>query len=305
MDRREFIKRSLAIGASAGLTVLGGGVVNLFAGDKKGKVPDLVAVKGGEPDAMFDKGIKALGGMGAFIKKGQTVLVKPNIGWDKVPDMAANTNPILVKRIIEHCFNAGASKVFVFDHTVSSWQACYKNSGIEDAAKGAGAQVVPASSPNVYEKVTIPAGKKLINAKVHELMLEADVFINVPVLKHHSATQMTAAMKNLMGVVFDRSFFHNNDLHQCIADIAKFRKPALNVLDAYRVLTGHGPQSQNPADVSVKKMQLLSPDIVAIDVAAAAILEMKTQYIKYIEYAARDNLGVMELDKLNIERISL
>ena len=305
MDRREFIRKSLAIGASAGLTLAGGGLVDLFAGDKKSKVPDLVAVKNGEPEAMFDAGIKALGGIAQFVKKGQVVLVKPNIGWDKSPEMAANTNPKLVKRIIEHCFNAGASKVYVFDHTCSSWQNSYKNSGIEQAAKDAGAEVVPASSPNVYEKVTIPAGKKLMNAKVHELMLEADVFINVPVLKHHSATQMTAAMKNLMGVVFDRSFFHNNDLHQCIADIAKFRKPALNILDAYRVLTGNGPQSQNPADVSVKKMLLLSPDIVAIDVAAAAILEMKTKYIKYIEYAARDNLGIMELDKLNIERISL
>ncbi|OHD55237.1 MAG: tat (twin-arginine translocation) pathway signal sequence [Spirochaetes bacterium GWF1_51_8] len=305
MDRREFIRKSLAIGASAGLTLAGGGLVDLFAGDKKSKVPDLVAVKNGEPEAMFDAGIKALGGIAQFVKKGQVVLVKPNIGWDKSPEMAANTNPKLVKRIIEHCFNAGASKVYVFDHTCSSWQNSYKNSGIEQAAKDAGAEVVPASSPNLYDKVTIPGGVMLKEAKVHELLLSADVFINVPVLKHHSATQMTAAIKNLMGIVWDRGYFHNNDLHQCVADMAKFRKPTLNIVDAYRVLTANGPQSPNPADVALKKMLLISQDIVAIDTAAAAILEKNLKYIKYIEYAARDNLGQMDLEKLNIERISL
>ena len=120
-----------------------GGYEKAFAGKR---LPsnvdyDLVAVMGGEPAAMFDMGIQALGGMGAFVKKGQKVLVKPNIGWDVVPEKGGNTNPLLVKRIIEHCYRAGAKEVYVFDNTCDNWIKCYKNSGIEQAVKDAGAKI--------------------------------------------------------------------------------------------------------------------------------------------------------------------
>jgi len=84
-----------------------------------------VAIKGGEPDTMFDKGIAAFGGMQNFVKKGQKVVIKPNIGWDAVPEKGADTNPKLIGRIIQHCFNAGAKEVFVFDHTCDNWNRCY------------------------------------------------------------------------------------------------------------------------------------------------------------------------------------
>ena len=123
------------------------------------------------------------------------------------------------------------------------WMNCYKNSGIEKAAKGAGAKVVPGNSENYYQQIEIPGGVKLKSAKVHELLLETDVFINVPVLKNHNSTRMTSCLKNMMGVVWDRGYWHSNNLNQCIADYALFeKKPALNIIDCYNVMVKNGPQ---------------------------------------------------------------
>ena len=97
---------------------------------------DLVALKGGKgPDELFRKGIGYMGGMNRFVKKGQSVLVKPNIGWDRTPEYGANTDPVLIGAIVQECLNSGASVVYVFDHTCDSWQSCYKNSRIEESAK--------------------------------------------------------------------------------------------------------------------------------------------------------------------------
>ncbi len=278
-----------------------------FAGD--GKLPDLVAVKNGEPDIMFNKGIELMGGMKRFVKKGQTVLVKPNIGFNKTPEFGATTNPLLVKAIIEHCFGAGAKKVYVFDHEASSSfgiaAKCYKNSGIQDAAKQAGAIVAPGDDDKYYQEVMVPGAKILRSTKVHELVLETDVFINVPVLKHHSYTYVTMAMKNLMGVVWDRMDYHYNGLDQSIAEFCLFKKPDLNILDAYRVITAHGPQGTGPEDVMIVKNLLISDDIVAIDTAASKIFGINPEKVDYLRMGHELKLGKMNLNELNIKRLIL
>jgi len=277
-----------------------------FRAVKENDKYDMVAVMGGNPDAMFDLGIQELGGIGTFVRKGQTVVVKPNIGWDVIPELAANTNPLLVKRIIEHCLKAGAKDVYVFDHTIDNGVNCYKNSGIEKAAKSAGAKVVPAISEKYFQEVEIPGGIKLKKTKVHELILEADVFINVPVLKDHNSTRMTCCLKNMMGVVWDRGFWHANNLNQCIVDYALFhKKPALNIIDCYNVLVKHGPQGVSKADVVQMKSQIITTDWVAGDTAASKMLGVETSRIEYIPMAHKLGLGNMEIDQLNIKRIKM
>lgn len=308
MDRREFIKKSLTTGIITGSAVSFGNFSHLFAVPLRSlfdKPFDLVAVKGGEPDVMFDKGIQSLGGMKSFVKKGQTVTVKPNIGWDAIPERAANTNPLLIKRIIQHCFDAGAKDVFVFDHTCDNWKRCYSNSGIENAVKDAGGQIVSGESEGYYQNVEVKKGKKLTATKVHELILESDVFINVPILKHHGGADLTISMKNLMGIVWDRGYWHRNDLHQCIADFTSFRKPDLNIVDAYFVMKRNGPRGVSKEDVLTMKSQIISTDIVAADAAAAKIFSSKPEEIEYIRIAHEMNLGNMNLDQLNINRIKL
>ena len=306
MKRRDFLKKSAGAGIAAGTALSLGGYEKLWTPSPMYERYDMVAVMGGNPDAMFDLGIQELGGMGNFVQKGQKVLIKPNIGWDSTPELSADTNPLLVKRIIEHCFKAGAREVYVFDHTCDNWVNCYKNSGIEKAAKSAGAKVVPGNSESYYQKIEIPGGVKLQSAKVHELLLETDVFINVPVLKDHNSTRMTCCLKNSMGLVWDRAFWHSNDLNQCIADYALYeKKPALNVIDCYNVIVKQGPQGVSKEDIVTMKSQILTTDWVAGDSAAAKMLRVDTEKIEYIPLAHKMGLGNMNLDTLNIKRIKM
>jgi len=307
MNRRTFF-RNAGITAVAGSTLGLGGLERVLGGSllRATSVPfDLVAVKGDEPDVMFDRGIEALGGLGVFVKKGQTVVIKPNMGWDVPPERGGNTSPKLIKRIIEHSFQAGARKVYVFDHTCDNWQKCYANSGIEPIARDAGATVVPANSEGYFQEVTIPNGTILKRAKEHELVLEADVFINVPILKNHGGTQLTMAMKNLMGNVWDRKTWHRDDLHQCIADFATFRKPTLNVLDASLVMKRNGPRGVSVDDVVHMKSQLLSTDMVTLDVAGAKLFGLNPDDVRYIGLAVSKGVGRPNLETLNIKRITL
>ncbi len=305
MKRRDFFKKGLSAGIIAGTAITFGKYKNLFAAHTlpPEDAYDLVAVKGGEPVEMFDKAIESLGGMKSFVKPGQKVLVKPNIGWDAVPERAADTNPSLVGRVIEYCFNAGAKDVYVFDNTCDQWNKCYKNSGIEKAVKDAGGKIVPGNNESYYREVEIKEGKKLKKAKVHELVLDSDVFINVPILKSHGSTKLTIAMKNMMGVVWDRRFWHRNDLHQCIADCSTFCKPDLNIVDAYNVMKANGPRGVSVDDVVQLKSLVVSKDIVAVDAAATKIFGLEPDDIPYITKADEMNVGTKDLSKLNINRI--
>ncbi len=306
MKRREFIQKSIGVTAGAGALLTTVSFAKAFGAEKPATGPyDLVAVKGGEPDEMFKKGIAALGGMEAFVKQGDVVVVKPNIGWDAPPERAANTNPILVKAIVEHCFLAGAKKVYVFDNTCDEWTRCYKNSGIEKAVKDAGGEIVSGKEKKMYKNVTIEKGKKLKTASVHELILDSDVFINVPVLKNHGGATMSLTMKNMMGIVWDRGFWHKNNLHQCIADFASHQKPNLNIIDGYNVMKRNGPRGVSVDDVANMKYQILSTDMVAADTAATKIFAVDTKKVKHIAYAEELGVGTTDLKSLNIKRITI
>ena len=309
MERRNFLKTAILGGIAGAVQLKGNG---LMAAEKMtvSSANDLVAVMGGEPAEMYKKGIEAMGGMTRFVKKGNKVVVKPNIGWDKRPEFAANTNPDLVAAIVKDCLAAGASEVTVFDHTCDEWQASYRNSGIETAAKAAGAKVAFAHDEKYYRNVQLPKGSRLKEAKIHESILDCDVWINVPVLKNHGGARMTIAMKNFMGIVWDRRFWHSNDLQQCIADCATYsKKPVINIVDAYRIMTQNGPKGKTIDDVVEAKALFISTDIVAADTAALKFFnqfrEMKMEVVSHIGKAESLNVGTTNLESIKVERIKI
>ncbi len=303
MERRDFLRTGIGLGLLTGVGPYFGGLDSLFGNNINEY--DLAAVRGGEPEVMFDKAIEALGGIGKFVSKGQSVLVKPNIGWDAPPERAANTNPKLIGHIVKKCYEAGASDVYVFDKTCNKWDRCYKNSQIEKYAKEAGAKVVPGNTESYYKEIDIPGGKSLKKAKVHELVLKSDVFINVPVLKHHSGTKLSLGMKNLMGVIWDRSYYHSNDLNQCIADFITYRKPDLTIIDGYNMMTKNGPRGVSTSDVVNLKALIASKDIVATDAAAAKMFGLEPEDVGHIRIAHEMGSGNKNLTELNIKRIKI
>ncbi len=302
VSRRRFIGTTAATAAAISWNN------PIFAAPKTdGEGPwDMVAVRNGDPVAMFEAGIAVLGGMKTFVSKGQKVVIKPNIAWDQPPEIPANTNPDLVAAIVRHCLKSGAAKVTVFDHTCHNWDRTYKTSGIAKAVEDAGGVMAPANLEDHYRKVELPKAKTLKSALIHKEMLDCDVFINVPVLKHHGGAKLSLCMKNLMGVVWDRRFFHKNGLDQCIADMCFApRKPDLNVIDAYRILRKNGPQARALEDGELAQYQMLGRDMVALDAAAAKLFGMKPEELGYVRFAGEMGAGEADLTKVRIKRITL
>lgn len=301
MKRRDFIRTGVGAGLLSGAFPLFGGLDTVYGKPATANY-DLAAVRGGTGSDMFDRAIEAIGGISSYVKSGQKVVVKPNIGWDAPPERAANTNPELVGHIVKRCVEAGASEVYVFDNTCNKWDRCYRNSGIKEKVETAGGKMVPGNTETFYKEIDIPNGIKLKKAKVHKLILESDVFINVPVMKHHSSTRISLALKNLMGVVWDRKFYHSNDLHQCIADFYTAIKPDLNIIDGYNMMTKNGPRGVSVADVTNLKALIASTDIVAADAAASKMFGFEPADIGHIQIAHDMKLGNMNLEELSISK---
>jgi len=314
MKRREFVVKA-ALGAVATTLPLG---ESLFAETKSTDgQPDLVAIQGATAAEMFEKGIAEMGGMGRFVKKGQTVVIKPNIGWDRAPEFGANTDPDLIAKIVKHCFDAGAKDVLCFDHTCGNdWDNRYKVSGISKAVESNGGTMVGGNTENMFVEQKMPKGVSLKEGKVHKLAINPDVFINVPVLKHHSGAKITCALKNYMGCIWDRQWWHKHDMPQCIADYATYQKTTLTIVDAYRVMLEFGPRGKDPKFAPVAKYQIISTDIVAADTAATQIFAVVAKQhnmgkpysldeIKYIGLAEQLGVGTSDLSKLNVKKISM
>ncbi len=310
MKRRDFLLSAALTGVASTLRF-----DKLEAALKSNKIsvtstPDLVAVMGGEPAVMLERALAKFGGIHAFVKKGQTVVIKPNIGWDKTPDLAANTNPDLVGAMVRQCYAAGAKRVEVFDHTCNQWDRCYVDSGIKKAVESAGGIMVPANDQSFYRTVSIPQGVKLKQASIHKSLLDCDVWFNMPILKNHGGAKMTISMKNYMGIVWDREYFHKTDLQQCIADVCTFQKrPALNIVDAYRIMFKNGPQGKSLADTALLKTLIVSPNIIAADAASVKffnqVQKMDINEVGHISKGQALHLGTEDLSKLRIDRIKI
>ena len=313
MKRRDFLKTGALMSAGAAVSLNFDGLQAALNSKTitVESTPDLVAVMGGEPEEMLDKALEALGGIGNFVKKGQKIVIKPNIGWDRVPELAGCTNPLLIGALVKRCLAAGASKVTVFDKTCHEMQKCYTSSGIEAATLAAGGTIAPADDERYFSKeINLPKGVSLKSAKIHNAILEADAWINVPILKHHGGTKFSCAMKNLMGIVWDRQIFHANDLQQCIADICTLeKKPVLNIVDSYRILFKNGPQGVSVADVATVKTLIASKDIVAVDTAALRFFnqveKLDLDAASHIGKGQEHKLGTTDIDNINIKRIKM
>ena len=317
MDRRDFLKTLAAAGAM--LTMKSNGVMDIMASTLPGTATaqaaadnyaDMAAIMNGEPAAMLRAALEQLGGIKRFVKKGDKVTLKPNIGWDRTPELAANTNPDLIVEMIKQCQNAGAAEVRVFDHTCDEWTRCYDHSGIDKAVKAAGGIMVPANEESYYQEIELPKGKALKKAKVHKAILESDVWFNIPVLKNHGGARLTIAMKNHMGIVWDRRAFHSLGLQECIADITTLSKPAaLHIVDADRIMTDHRPPGGHANDVLLPNALCATTDIVAVDTAAAKFFnqfrQIPLETVSHIENGQKLGMGTMDIDKLNVKRIKL
>lgn len=323
ISRRTFLKAGLAVGAGLyGLRYLGSRTERpplkaLKANNlKKGLVVVHCLNKDADESAIIKdsvrKAIKALGGMDRLVSKGDRVVIKPNIAWNQKPEFAANTNPYVVAAMIELCIEAGAGKVRVFDHTCSSNPGpSYENSGIADASRKAGAEVLYVNK-DLFWELPIPDGKALKSWSFYEDVISADkvdVLINVPIAKHHSTSRLTMALKNVLGMVGrDRGALHK-DIHPKVADLNRVVKVDLTVLDAFRILRNHGPTGGRLEDVDNSpehaRRIVVSIDPVAVDAYGATLFGLNASDIGFIKEAHEAGIGEIDCKLKGFEEIKV
>ncbi|MGC8739604.1 MAG: DUF362 domain-containing protein [Candidatus Hydrogenedens sp.] len=252
-------------------------------------------------EKLLKKAVDAIGGMGRFIKQGDVVWIKPNMAWDRTPEQSANTNPDLLRTLIELCFNAGAKKVKVGDNTVNDATKSYVTSGISAVVKETGAELVYVDRSR-FKEMEI-GGERVKKIPLYPEIIESDIVISVPVAKHHASTTVTLAMKNYMGVIENRRMFHQ-DLPTCIKDITAYMKPKVSILDAIRVLTANGPQGGDLKDVKRVNTVAISTDIVALDALGCEILNYDPNQIGTVKKAFEAGLGQIDYkNKLKYQEI--
>jgi len=265
-------------------------------------LPDLVVVHGASPEKIVRAALDAMGGIRKFISRGDIVVIKPNIGWDRTPEQAGNTNPEVVAAVVKLCFEAGAKKVKVFDRPVNDPRRCYVQSGIAPAvtALGAGADYVDARR---FKDMAIN-GQALKSWPLYTDIFEADKVINIPIAKHHGLAKLTMSMKNWMGVMGGSRRQIHQKLDESLVDLTMMIKPTLTILDAVRILTANGPQGGNLADVKKLDTVIAGVDQVAIDSYGATLFGMTGSDLGYVTLGHKLGLGRMDLTKMKIRKIN-
>lgn len=273
---------------------------------KKGRrgTHDLVDVKGEDPYQITRRAVEEMGGMSRFVGKGDTVVVKPNIGWDRAPEQAGNTNPAVVGALIDMCYEAGAKRVKVFDITCNDQRRCYDTSGIEAVARSKKAMVFYPDSWNTV-KARFDYASDMEGWPILRDAIECDTFINVPVAKHHGLTRLTLSMKNLMGVCSgSRGVIHQN-IGANLVDLTDFINPDLHVVDAYRVLVRNGPTGGSLDDVVKLGRVIVSTDATLIDTHTAGLMEVDPLAVPYIRHARERGFGIADPSKADIVRVEV
>ena len=265
---------------------------------------DLVVVKGADPALITRKAVEGLGGMEKFVKKGATVVIKPNIAWDRAPEYAANTNPEVVAALVQMCYEAGAKRVNVFDIPCNSPERCYENSGIKKAALEKGAKVYFCDSWN-FVKAAFTYKSPMEGWPIFRDAIECDTFINCPVLKHHGLTELTLSMKNLMGVCGGSRGLIHIDIARKLVDITDFISPDLTVIDAYRILTRHGPSGGDLKDVNLARTIIAGTDPTLADAYAAKFAGKEPMTISYIKEAVQRKFGSADISAADILEVNV
>ncbi|MCP3901003.1 MAG: DUF362 domain-containing protein [Desulfobacteraceae bacterium] len=305
LNRRDFIK----LQAKKGL-FLASATSGLFLPKLSfaSSMPDISVVKG-EAVAATKAAIDLIGGIKSVVKKGQRVLIKPNMSFARSPEEASNTHPDVVKTIASMCKDAGASKVMVLDHTLAPGKVCISVSGIGPACKEIDKNMVHAvNNPSFFKEINISKAKSLTKTDVVKESLKADVLIAVPVAKSHSATGVSLSMKGMMGLIYNRSIMHRMDLNETIVDLASHFKADLTVIDGTRVLSTGGPGG--PGKVLKKNTVIASKDMVAADAYAVSAFEwygkkFKPNQVKHIRLAHERGLGRADIENLSIKTMTI
>jgi len=305
MDRRTFLK----IKAQGALWLAGGCAGWIHPPDASAAVVPDIAVAKGRPAAAARAAVELLGGMGRFVKKGNRVLIKPNMSFAVPPERAANTHPEVIRELAVMCKEVGASKVSVLDNPLARGELCLEMSGIKAACDLIDDQMVHiVDNDAMFQEVRIPEGRSLDSTDVMKEALRADVLLAAPVAKSHSSAGVSLSMKGMMGLIYNRRALHWRDLNTGIVDLVSVLKADLTVIDATRVLSTGGPGG--PGRVLKKDTVIASADMVAADAYVVSLFEWYGRFyqpsqVPHIREAHERGLGRMDVKNLTVRTVTV
>ncbi len=302
LTRRAFLKKTAAAGVALGVpSVMGRSLASYGA-----RLPKTtLAMVTGNRVAATKKAIELLGGIKSFVSKGSRVVVKPNMSFPHPPQRATNTHYEVVATVAGLCMEAGAREVLVLDYPFNRPEPCLKLSGIRDAcAKIKNVYTLAVVDEKFFRTVAVKQGRVLQQVKVIKDVLDCDVLINLPTAKSHTTTGVSLGMKGLMGLIWDRKYFHASvDINQAIADLSSAINVDLIVLDASRALVNGGPSG--PGQVTEPRTIIAGTDPVAVDATAVTLAPWYGQnfsgaMVKHIVAAHEMGLGTLQEQDINM-----
>jgi uncharacterized protein (DUF362 family) len=296
ITRREFIKQGAAVtGGMLGSMVCGRAVPASAA------APDIFVVRGTNYYENTVQAINGLGGMDGIVTRGSRVGLLVNLAFLNI---GAHVHPDMTVAIARMCYDAGAKEVILIKSPPWGY---YRRTRSDNATREV---IRKLNAPRkVYKKITVKGGVALKQAEIMQDLLESDVFINTAIVKNHSATFITAVLKNMMGSAsfstcrkFHKGGLISGDpihLAQSIADINLIRRPDLCMMDATEVLATGGPRG--PGLLRRPHKVFAGRDPVAVDTYATRLLGIDPDKILMLDYAARHGLGQKDLNKILIK----
>lgn len=319
--RREFIIRS----SKAGLLILTSCLTGyLFyerkntalLQEKKKELPGLpdfsvkeagskmAVVRGEDRIKTVNLALKAVGGIETFIKKGDGVLLKVNAAFASPPLLSATTNPQLLEEVARLCYAAGASSVVVTDNPINDPASCFALTGIESAAKHAGAKVI-LPEESLFAPVSIEGGTLIKNWPVlYKPLINADKVIGIAPVKDHHRSGASMSMKNWYGLLGGRRNIFHQDIYNIIKELALMIKPTLVILDGTTSMMTNGPTGGSLSDLKQTDTMIAGTDQVAVDAYGATLLGKTAGEIPYIEKAHAAGAGNMDYRLLAPEMIN-
>lgn len=306
LTRRRFFGKAIRLSSACALSPVLGPFFRQEAEAQRG----ILAVVEGNPADAVRKAIDVLGGIETFIHPGDTVLIKPNVSFPNPKEWATTTSPEVVYAVVQSVLEAGAGRVIIADNTMRKNDICFVRTGLMDAFEGMeNVKIIPIQRESFFTEKTVPGGRALQSVKVAKLLDRCNVFINLPCAKSHAATQVSFGLKNAMGLIWDRAYFHQGtDVHEAIAELATVIRPHLTILDATRALTTAGPTG--PGKVVELNTILAGTDPLAVDAYAASMIPWNNRTLKaggiaHLKHAYRLGVGEINTDRVEIRKLQV
>ncbi len=319
IDRREFLGRC----TRAGLSVAAAGALGFGFHDGKGpdglsdaggtvkisdfSIPDmkgrLCIARGTDRPTTVRAAFDALGGMKAFVKPGERVLLKVNAAFASPPTLGATSHPDLVAAVVRLCLDAGASRVTVTDNPINDPASCFALSGIDAAARQAGAEVVVPREA-LFERFTVEGGRLIRDWPVlYAPLARADRIIGLAPVKDHHRSGASMTLKNWYGLLGGRRNIFHQDIHTIIQELAMMIRPTVVVLDGIQSMLTNGPTGGSLSDLKPTGTLIVSSDPVAADAVGATLLGRTSVDLPFIAKAESTGAGTADYRSLNPKEI--